>query len=77
MPVAGSERRIVRNRRSGRDRRHPTGAMDVTRIEHENLYAQVEKLLLSLRRMERKLHDHEARIANIEKQAKTSRRASA
>jgi hypothetical protein len=77
VPVAASERRSKSNRRSGRDRRDPSGSIDVTRIEHENLYAQVEKLLLSLHRIERKLHDHETRMANIEKLAKPSRRASA
>jgi hypothetical protein len=76
VPVDG-ERRSKSNRRSGRDRRDPSGSIDVTRIEHENLYAQVEKLLLLLHRVERKLHDHEARIAHIEKVAKPSRRASA
>ena len=78
VPVDG-ERRVARSRRSGRDRRNPTGSTDVTRIEHENLCEQVEKLLYTLRRIERELQDQQLRMATVEKElhVKISRRATA
>ncbi|HZR23942.1 MAG TPA: hypothetical protein VFA59_10170 [Vicinamibacterales bacterium] len=41
--------------------------MDVTRLEHENLYGQVEEVLRSVRRIEHELHMNRERIAELER----------
>ena len=43
--------------------------MDVTRLEHENLYEQVEEVLRSLRRIETELHIHRERLDALEHDA--------
>ena len=50
----------------------------MTRIEHENLYEQVEKVLNTLRRLERQVGEQQQRMTRVEKQLNTkesSRRA--
>jgi len=41
--------------------------VDVTRLEHENLYGQVEEVLRSLRRIEHELHGNRERIGVLER----------
>ena len=41
--------------------------MDVTRLEHENLYGQVEEILRMLHRIELELHAQRARIDAVER----------
>lgn len=40
--------------------------LDVTRLEHENLYEQVSELIDMVRRLETELRRQNARIANLE-----------
>ena len=47
--------RRQKNRRTRSDRREASARLDVTRIEHENLYNQVMENLRSLRRIEAEL----------------------
>ena len=44
-------------------RKPPSGSIDVTRIEHENLYGQVEQILRSLRRIESELRALDRRVS--------------
>jgi hypothetical protein len=65
QPTVGIERRQG-ERRNG-DRRRPSGAaVDVTRIEHENLYGQVEQILRTLARVEGKLQGLTDRMDRLE-----------
>jgi hypothetical protein len=48
------------------DRRITGSATDVSRIEHENLFRQVDEVLRRVARIELELHQHEARIEAIE-----------
>jgi len=61
----GTERRLG-DRRTVDRRRLPSRSADVTRLEHENLYGQVEELVRMMRRMEGELHDQRDRIVRIE-----------
>lgn len=60
-----SERRRGDRRRSDR-RSLPSTSLDVTRLEHENLYGQVEELVRIVRRLEIQLHEQRDRIVRIE-----------
>jgi len=40
--------------------------VDVTRLEHENLYGQVEEVLRCLRRIESELHGQRERLDTLE-----------
>ena len=46
-----NDRRHVQ-RRTRQDRRTAGSALDVTRLEHENLFSQVEEILRAIRRIE-------------------------
>lgn len=59
--------RRVRERRDG-DRRSPSTALDVTRLEHENLYGQVEEVLRALRRIELELQAQGERLEIVERE---------
>jgi hypothetical protein len=61
----GTERRLADRRHVDR-RRLPSTSADVTRLEHENLYGQVEELVRLMRRVEGELHDQRDRIVRIE-----------
>jgi hypothetical protein len=62
--VATQRRRTERRRHQ---RRAPAGGLvDVTRLEHENLYGQVEEILRTLLRIERELEWHARRLSSIE-----------
>lgn len=54
--------------RRNRERRGdaPGSYIDVTRVEHENLYRQVEEILRMLRRMEAELNDLREQIQRVE-----------
>ena len=45
--------------------------MDVTRLEHENLYGQVEEVLRYLRRIETELHVQRERLDTLEHDVQT------
>ena len=60
------ERRQAPDRRV-QDRRHPSECVDVTRLEHENLYGQVEEILRRLRRLETDLHNVGDRLRIVER----------
>ncbi len=53
-------------RRRGERRASAGDSVDVTRLEHENLYGQVEEILRSLRRIEHELHVQSGRITTLE-----------
>jgi hypothetical protein len=55
----GVERRVA-------DRRLTGSEMDVSRLEHENLFRQVDEALRRIARIELELHHHEARIEALE-----------
>jgi hypothetical protein len=57
--------RRQRERRE-RERRTTLRAVDVTRIEHENLFGQVAELLRLVRRMEGELQSQRSRIERLE-----------
>lgn len=40
--------------------------LDVTRLEHENLYEQVSQLLEVVRRLESEIHRQDRRLAKLE-----------
>ena len=62
------ERRKKAERRIHTSRRRPAGdSVDVTRLEHENLYDQVEGMLRSLRRIEDELQETRQRIGALER----------
>jgi hypothetical protein len=64
--VVANERRLRPERRQ-RERRHfPGEALDVTRVEHENLFHVVEQLIQKVRILERDVRDHRDRLDNIE-----------
>jgi hypothetical protein len=42
--------------------------VDVTRLEHENLYGQVEAILRNMRRFESELDNHLNRIKRLEEE---------
>jgi hypothetical protein len=60
-----TERREHDRRRKER-RKPPSSSIDVTRIEHENLYGQVEQILRSLRRIENELRALDRRVKPAE-----------
>ena len=53
-------------RRNGDRRSTPGAAIDVTRIEHENLYGQVEEILRIIRRVENDLRSVGERLGRVE-----------
>ena len=55
-----------RERRVRERRESPDSGRDVTRVEQENLYGQVEDILSTLRRIEIALHDQRARLRHLE-----------
>src|SRR5438094_4844089 len=66
---AGAGMRIERRqgeRRNGDRRSTPGAAIDVTRIEHENLYGQVEEILRVIRRVENDLRNVGERLGRVE-----------
>jgi hypothetical protein len=58
--VADERRR--QERRTKERRKPPSASIDVTRLEHENLYEQVEQILRSLRRIEHELRELDRRV---------------
>ena len=60
------ERRGQRERRERERRTSPLSAVDVTRIEHENLYGQVTELLRLVRRMEAEVENQRLRLERLE-----------
>lgn len=62
-------------RRQILDRRAPGAAVDVMRIEHENLYDEVGEVLRMLRRMEGELHEVSRRLVRLEESHVEVRRA--
>jgi len=61
-----NERGRPNERRQGERRHSPGESIDVTRVEHENLFHFVEQLLQKLRVLERDLRDHRDRLDEIE-----------
>jgi hypothetical protein len=53
-------------RRDGDRRTFPSETVDVTRLEHENLYEQVEEILRMLKRMEAELRELDRRVRSPE-----------
>lgn len=49
----------------------PSAALDVTRLEHENLYSEVEEILRTLRRIEGTLDLQRERIETVERDLET------
>jgi hypothetical protein len=68
-----NERRRRNERRQGERRYFPGESIDVTRVEHENLFHVVEQLLQKLRVLERDLRDHRDRLDQIERRAAAAR----
>jgi len=64
--VVANERRRRNERRQGERRHCPGELIDVTRVEHENLYRVVEQMLQKLRLLESDLRDHRDRLDQIE-----------
>ena len=62
VPREGSERRV-------RDRRLSGSALDVSRLEYENLFRQVDEVLRRIARIELALHRLDARIETLESHA--------
>jgi hypothetical protein len=56
----GSERRVRERRLTG------GGAIDVSRLEYENLFRQVDEVLRRITRIELALHHLDARIETLE-----------
>lgn len=52
--------------RKGDRRQPPSESRDVTRLEHENLYGQVEQIVRNMRRFEAELDNHLNRIKRLE-----------
>ena len=50
-------------------------ALDVSRIEHENLYAQVQKQLALIRSLETEIHRLQARMFAIEQRLSPERKS--
>jgi len=63
----GNERRHTDRRQA--QRRTAGASLDVTRIEHENLYQKVEEVARALHRVEHELHSHGRRITALEDEA--------
>ncbi|HMD35638.1 MAG TPA: hypothetical protein VKH42_11750 [Vicinamibacterales bacterium] len=61
-----NERRRRERRRQER-RQFPSAALDVTRLEHENLYDVVEEVLRTLQRVEFQLIGHGRRLEALER----------
>jgi hypothetical protein len=61
--VSGPNNRVERR---VADRRLTGSEMDVSRLEHENLFRQVDEVLRRIARIELELHHHEARIEALE-----------
>lgn len=61
-----NERRRRNERRQGERCHFPGESINVTRVEHENLFHVVEQLLQKLRVLERDLRDHRDRLDQIE-----------
>jgi hypothetical protein len=61
-----TERRVA-DRRYGDRRSTPGASMDVSRIEHENLYRQVEEVMRILQRIEKELEGNRRRIETVER----------
>lgn len=61
------ERRHNPDRRVRQRRQHPSESIDVTRLEHENLFRQVEELLRMLRRVEHELIAQSQRLRSVER----------
>ena len=57
----------MHNRRAGDRRTSPSATVDVTRLEHENLYGEVAEILRTLRRMEGQLSEQRDRIQMMER----------
>lgn len=49
----------------------PSALIDVTRLEHENLYGQVEEVLRTLHRIELELRAQRGRIEALERDFET------
>jgi len=64
--VVANERRRRNERRQGERRHFPSESIDVTRVEHENLFHVVEQMLQKIRVLERDLRDHRDRLDQIE-----------
>jgi hypothetical protein len=61
-----SEREARIERRTSPDRRMSGSALDVSRVEHENLFRQVDEALRRIARIELELHRQDARIETLE-----------
>jgi negative regulator of sigma E activity len=70
MWIVAIERRHLPDRRQ-RERRTAGATVDVTRIEHENLYGQVAEVLRMLRGIETELQRQRERIAMVERDLQT------
>jgi hypothetical protein len=53
----------------------PSAALDVSRIEHENLYGQVQKQMTLIRNLETELHRLQARLTAIEQRLSPGRKS--
>jgi len=68
-PREGSERRV-------RERRLSSGsAIDVSRLEYENLFRQVDEVLRRITRIELALHHLDARIEALENSGSRTHRS--
>ena len=59
---------VSQDRRKDERRAPPSTSVDVTRLEHENLYGQVELMLQNMRRFESELDNHLSRIKRLEEE---------
>jgi hypothetical protein len=71
------ERRRQRERRHGDQRTTSGAAIDVTRIEHENLCGQVEEFLRIVQRVENDLRRVHERLRRLESDAGLTARSKA
>jgi hypothetical protein len=58
------------------DRRLTGSALDVSRLEHENLFRQVDEVLRRITRMELELREQEARLEALENARRATRHGS-
>jgi hypothetical protein len=65
--VSGQQERVERR---VADRRTSGSAVDVSRLEHENLFRQVDEVLRRLSRLELEMSTHQSRIEALEKAAR-------
>ncbi len=65
--VSGQQERVERR---VADRRTSGSAVDVSRLEHENLFRQVDEVLRRLSRLELEMSTHQSRIETLEKVAR-------